>query len=116
MPDFKRGQAIQVLMWTHVVVEADEFAQHLWQFASRQTHGSQHRLERAKEALDPAVLPWAPRCAALVSNAQQTQGSAPEPTSCEASIGCIRCSSGLGLRDWKSPNTQSTQEAQPDEQ
>ena len=37
------------------------------------------------------------------------------PTSCEAPIGCIRCSSGLGLRDWKSPNTRSTQEAQPDE-
>jgi hypothetical protein len=34
---------------------------------------------------------------------------------CEAPIGCIRCSSGLGLRDWKSPNTQSTQDAQPDE-
>jgi hypothetical protein len=28
--------------------------------------------------------------------------------SCEASIGCIRCSSGLGLRDWKSPNPQSS--------
>ena len=26
---------------------------------------------------------------------------------CEASIGCIRCSSGLGLGDWKSPNTQT---------
>lgn len=36
-------------------------------------------------------------------------------SSCEAPIGCIRCSSGLGLRDWKSPNTQSTQDAQPDE-
>lgn len=36
-------------------------------------------------------------------------------TRCEAPIGCIRCSSGLGLRDWKSPNTQSTQDAQPDE-
>lgn len=35
--------------------------------------------------------------------------------SCEVPIGCIRCSSGLGLRDWKSPNTQSTQESQPDE-
>ena len=34
-----------------------------------------------------------------------------EESSCEASIGCIRCSSGLGLRDWKSPNTQPTQEA-----
>ena len=29
---------------------------------------------------------------------------------CEASIGCIRCPSGLGLRDWKSPNPQSLKE------
>lgn len=38
------------------------------------------------------------------------------PASCEASIGCIRCSSGLGLRDWKSPNTQSSRARSPDEQ
>ena len=37
-------------------------------------------------------------------------------TSCDASMGCIRCSSGLGLRDWKSPNTQSAKNRSPDEQ
>ena len=34
---------------------------------------------------------------------------------CEASIGCIRCSSGFRLRDWRSPNTQSTQDTKLDE-
>ena len=41
-------------------------------------------------------------CRSMRRNGRQV--SAP---SCEASIGCIRCSSGLDLRDWKSPNTQS---------
>ena len=35
---------------------------------------------------------------------------------CGVSIGCIGCSPGLSLRDWKSPNPQSTQEPSPNEQ
>ena len=36
--------------------------------------------------------------------------------SCEVSIGYCGCSPGEVLRDWKSPNPQSTQIAKPDEQ
>ena len=43
-----------------------------------------------------------PRCCRRSGSSTRTHAR------CEASIGCIRCSSGLGLRDWKSPNTQST--------
>ena len=35
--------------------------------------------------------------------------------SCEASIGCFGCSPGEVLRDWKSPNPQSTQITKPNE-
>ncbi|XHS79802.1 hypothetical protein ACFJGW_07430 [Burkholderiaceae bacterium UC74_6] len=37
------------------------------------------------------------------------------PASCEVPIGCIGCSPGLLLRDWKSPNPQSAQEDSQDE-
>ena len=63
----------------------------------------------------------AKRAARAAENAKSNSHSAHltpmrRPPSCDASIGCIRCSSGLGLRDWKSPNTQSTKNRSPDEQ
>jgi len=41
-------------------------------------------------------------------------GQASSP-SCEGPIGCFGCSPGEVLRDWKSPNPQSTQDPDPDE-
>lgn len=71
------------------------------------------KLEKLKGGLDGGF-----KAVAMDWHGKQVSGWSAghrTPARCEASIGCIRCSSGLDLRDWKSPNTQPTQDSQPDE-
>ncbi|AQB16002.1 hypothetical protein CX042_10980 [Bordetella pertussis] len=44
-----------------------------------------------------------------------TASAANAPSSCEDSIGCMHGSSEPDLRNWKSPTSQFTQGARPDE-
>ncbi|QKC34040.1 hypothetical protein FF900_17080 [Bordetella pertussis] len=52
-------------------------------------------------------MAWTP-CSACARNARST-------SSCEDSIGCMHGSSEPDLRNWKSPTSQFTQGARPDE-
>lgn len=81
---------------------------------AHQAHASEHQKHAegsGAEGQGQTAGPGTLHDAKLKERAERHVGKRPfYGTRCEASISCIRCSSGLGLRDWKSPNTQSTQD------
>ncbi|AQC39790.1 hypothetical protein CBO47_12995 [Bordetella pertussis] len=50
-----------------------------------------------------------------IANDEKTATYSMLPPSCEDSIGCMHGSSEPDLRNWKSPTSQFTQGARPDE-
>lgn len=68
-------------MHTNVIVEARKLIQRVLQTRrGRQRQLPQQRLQRAEQALDAPVLPWAAGRAALVADTEELEHSTPQPT------------------------------------